>query len=132
MKRFILLISLVILGGAGRAWAGDLIGFQMYSWKAGSEWRYAVLEGSGTVRSAEQIRSTKTRLKNLTFLKVRLASLPTKETVFWRVEPQRGFVEPPQEMIHEIKDYADGLQLHVLLPGDANIEDPIEKVLQVH
>ncbi len=132
MKRLILVIAFVFLAGIGRVWASDRIGFQMYSWKAGSEWRYAVLEGSATVRSAEQIRSSKNRLKNLTFLKGRLAGLPASETVYWRVEPQRGFIEPSQEIIHEIKEYADGLQLRVLLPGDPNIEDPMEKVLQVH
>jgi hypothetical protein len=131
MKPFAFIIAAVLLTGIGRVGASDLIGFQMYSWKAGSEWRYAVLEGSATVRSAEEIRSTKNRLKNLTFLKGRLAGLPASETIYWRVEPKRGFIEPSQEIIHEIKEYAVGLQLHVLLPGDPDIEDPMEKVLQV-
>jgi hypothetical protein len=119
-----------LLSVKARAESARPIGFELYSWTAGSTWRYAVLEGTATQRSTQKIQSKANQLKNLTFLKGRLASIPAHEAIFWRVEPTRGFTLPSKETIQEIKDYAEGLQLKIILPGETNRTDPIDKILR--
>ena len=111
-------VILSVLSGLAHSDTGAPIGFELYSWKAGQDWRYAVFEGTGTARSTETIRKRKNRLNNLTFLKGRLASLPSNEILYWREDKARGFVMPPKETIQEIKEYATGLQLDIQLTGE--------------
>ncbi len=96
--------------------SGQPIGFELFSWKAGGEWNFAVFEGTATHKSADTIRGRKNRLKNLSYLKGRLASLPSKEVLYWRQDPARDFVLPPKEIIQQVKEYAEGLQLDIELP----------------
>jgi hypothetical protein len=94
------------------------IGFELYSWKNGANWSFSVLEGTSTVRSEETIRARKTTLKNLTFLKGRLASLPAGEIVYWREDRARGFRLPSRETIEELKRFSEGNQVTIVLPED--------------
>ncbi len=94
------------------------IGFELYSWKSGKNWKYAVFEGTTTARDVSTIESKETALKGITFLKGRLAVLPTGESVYWRKDPRRGLRLPPREIIKEIADYAEAIQVHFILPED--------------
>jgi hypothetical protein len=95
------------------------IGFELYSWQNGAHWSFAVLDGTSTVRSAEAIRTRKTALKNLTYLKGRLASLPAGEIVYWREDRARGFRLPTRETIEDLKRFSEGNQITIVLPEDA-------------
>ena len=117
---WVLLAAFLPVSGWGAIHVGPAprIGFSLYSWKVGSDWQYSVLEGTVPVQHVQTVRSKQNRLKNITFLKGRLASLPTGETVYWLENRSQGFILPPQETIHQIKEYTEGLQLHLLLPED--------------
>ena len=98
------------------AHAADPIGFELYSWKHGSNWYYSVLEGTTTVKDLETIKSRRITLKGMSFLKGRLASLPTGETVYWRQDTRRGLQLPSKEIIHDLMGYAEGSQITIVLP----------------
>ena len=111
------------LGGAkvARADSGAPIGFELYSWKSSGDWRYAVFEGTAAARSTEMVRARKTRLNNINYLKGRLAGLPSKEIVYWRQDPARGFVLPPKEIILQIREFAESLQLDIETPTEPQL-----------
>jgi hypothetical protein len=116
-----ILIGAILCGGGATSVAAEdsPIGFELYSWQSDhGSWRYAVLEGTTTHPAAERIRSPKKLLKNLTYLKGRLATLPPGEIVYWRKDPSRGFALPDREVIEDVRRYSEGNQLHVLLPGE--------------
>jgi hypothetical protein len=122
MKTIFVLSGLFILTALRpcglRAEADERIGFELYSWQANGAWRYAVIEGTATAKPSSQIRATKTRLRNLTYVKGRLASLPAGESIYWRRDSARGFTMPDKETVQDLKRYAEGLQLHVIMPED--------------
>ena len=97
----------------------ERIGYDLYSWKGPSDWQFSVLEGTVPVRDVDLIRSRKNRLKNLTYLKGRLATIPAGETIFWRENKKEGLTLPDKETIRAVQDYTDGLQVHLLLPENA-------------
>jgi len=106
------------LCGPSRALAADReIGFELYSWKTGPDWYFSILEGTATVRSLEAIKSPKVQLRGTVFLKGRLASLPTGETLYWRTDKNRGLALPPQEIIHDIARFAATSQIHLMVAG---------------
>ncbi len=94
------------------------IGFELYSWKKGTEWYFSVLEGTTTVRQLSQIQDRDHQLRGVVFLKGRLASLPSGEKVYWREKPKRGLKLPPKEMIYDINRFADASQLQLILPNE--------------
>jgi hypothetical protein len=92
--------------------------FELYSWQQGKEWRYSLWEGTTTVRSPETVRARKNQLPNTTFLKGRIAALPTGGRVYWRENRSAGFSLPSQELTKEIREFAEGSQVKILLPED--------------
>jgi hypothetical protein len=123
MTRPLLCLSIVALtlglsSIRAKADSTALIGFELYSWKDGAEWRYAVLEGTTTPRSAERIHARQNRLKDMTYLKGRLAALPANDILYWREDKRRNFNLPPKEITHQVQEYTEALQLHLHLPGE--------------
>src|SRR5436190_11679065 len=117
------LTFLILTLGAVLAQGFDLdespkIGFELYSWQSKGTWRYAVMEGTTTVHSASVIQAPRTRLKNITYLKGRLATLQPGETVYWRHQAARGFGLPSKEIVEDLRRYADGLQIKLILPDE--------------
>jgi hypothetical protein len=112
-------LAVILLGLAGLICAEPLgpSGFELYSWPVASGWNFVVLEGTTTTRSLAAIKSSKTRLKNVTYLKGRLASLPDGETVYWRENKKRGLILPPKEIVRDLNEFARTSQLKLLLPG---------------
>jgi hypothetical protein len=128
---WIVSVGLIFLSLCSHAESAQPIGFELYSWKAGGEWRYAVLEGTVPVHSSETIRSRKNSLKNLTYLKGRLAGLPSKEIIYWREDKSLGFNLPSKEIVQQIEEYAEGLQLDIVLPHKEELPGrPAERQLE--
>ena len=103
-------------------------GYELYSWQAGTNWNFAVLEGTGPVRSLSVIRDRKTRLKDTTFLKGRLASLPQGEVIYWREDKARNLLLPPKEIQHELNEFCSTAQLKLLLPGQTKTSKATEEI----
>jgi hypothetical protein len=115
MKRLLLLMALCVGGTAG---ASAEIGFELYSWRAGSQWNYAIFEGTSSARTPQIIRAPRTRLRDNTFLKGRIASLPSGDKLYWREDPKRGFRLPPQEVVSDIEQFAASSHIALFLPGE--------------
>jgi hypothetical protein len=100
----------------------------LYSWQAGSNWNYAVLEGTTTVRPLKQIQTPKNRLKGISYLKGRIAGLPAGETLYWREDKSRGLRLPSKEMILEINQFAKASHIRLLLPGQTTASKASEEI----
>lgn len=102
-------------------------GYELFSWKVGSQWRYAIIEGTSTVRT-RALRSTHQVLKNDNALKGRIATLPSGEKLYWRTEPRLGFILPPHEVIAGLEQFATGAHIQLLLPGQNTDSKALEQL----
>src|SRR5882762_7344682 len=87
----IFLIAAVLLGA--RIGAADaatpsksLKGWELYSWREGTEWRFSLLVGTNAAKSCAMIKNDKAT-KTLAQLEAALAALAPLDEVYW---------EPPQ------------------------------------
>ena len=58
-------------------------GVELYSWRAGDEWRFSLLIGTNRVKFEREIKSPAATLANLADLKKKLAQLAPGEQVSW-------------------------------------------------
>jgi hypothetical protein len=90
-------------------------GYELYSWQAQGDWRFALVLGTNRLKTYDEIASPGVRVQSLEALKGALDQLPRGEQVFWSAWRVSNTVLPPHEMVDEIKAYCEqrGIQLYV-------------------
>ena len=100
-----------------------LLGFQLYSWKAGDgSWSFFVRPDLNSNLPAEVVFSERTRLRSIEALKSQLEQLPRGATLFWmphieadpnlpKVARSEALGVPPPDIVKEVRGYTDALGL---------------------
>ena len=100
-------------------------GWELYSWRVGDEWRFALLVGTNRIKTSEEI--TTVGLTGIDGIKRALSRVAPGEYVFWEGSVWRRkvrktgheeiapFALPPDELLNEIKAYCEQhrLKLHI-------------------
>jgi hypothetical protein len=120
MKQWLCLVVTALLAaalcGAGRAddereKKPRFKGVELYSWKdKGGAWHYALLNGTNDIKTEEQVKLAKSRVKGTQELKKALARLAVGEHVSW-THRIKGFAFPPQATQKEIEKAARQAQI---------------------
>jgi hypothetical protein len=115
MKRLLGLTTTVLTAVAlcGVCWADEkreerprFKGVELYSWKdKDGAWQFALLNGTNRLKTEDEVKAARTRVKGARELKKSLAHLAVGEQVFW-THPIKGFEFPPQATREEIEKAA--------------------------
>ncbi len=82
-------------------------GVELYSWtEKGDNWVFVLLNGTNRLKTEEEIKGAKNRIKNVADLKKALARLAVGERVSW-THPIEGFTFPPEATRKEIEKAAE-------------------------
>lgn len=73
-------------------------GWELYSWKEGDSWQYAMLMGTNRLKTCKEIKAAKLPL-TLAALETNFSNLAENEIVFWsNSQLQCGLSLPPAEL----------------------------------
>lgn len=88
-------------------------GWELYSWQAGGEWRFALVPGTNRNKTVEEIK-TGPQVAGVEAIKAQLAGLARGEEVFWATQGP-DYARPPQNTVAAVKDFCEsaGLTLHL-------------------
>jgi hypothetical protein len=105
MKQLLcLIIAVLTMAALHRAcWADEnredkprFKGVELYSWKdKGGDWTFVLLNGTNRLKTEEEVKGAKNKLKGAEDLKKALARLAVGEQVSW-THPINGFEFPPE------------------------------------
>jgi len=71
-------------------------GVELYSWKdKGGDWMFVLLDGTNRLKTEEEVKGAKNKVKGAEDLKKALARLAVGEQVSW-THPIKGFEFPPE------------------------------------
>lgn len=82
-------------------------GYELYSWKTGGQWNFALLVGTNRFKTRKEITSPKVRLKGVEALKEELERLEKGEWITWSSKPKLQIVLPSETIVEEVKDYCN-------------------------
>lgn len=90
-------------------------GHELYSWQRGSEWAFALLPGTGKIRTFEEVTRPEITLSTITDLKNKLRGLPRGTQIVWSTHQVSNMVMPSNETIATIQGYCAqrGLDLEI-------------------
>ncbi len=96
-------------------------GWELYSWKDGSKWRYSLLVGTNRTKFCSEVKDEKS-VKTLEQLETSLAELKPAEWVTWERAKAPNLSDPcelslpPADVVKRVKDLAKKLDisLHVV------------------
>lgn len=89
-------------------------GYELYSWPAGDEWYFSVLEGTNRLKTYEEVTAPGVAIKGVDSVVARLGQLAKGAQVTWS-RSITGLSFPPEEMMSRVKGAASGsgLELHI-------------------
>jgi hypothetical protein len=91
-------------------------GVELYSWRdKGGDWEFVLLNGTNRLKTEEEVKSAKTKVKGADELKKALDRLAVGEQVFW-MHPIRGFEYPARELREEIEKAAKEANVDLKTP----------------
>ena len=81
-------------------------GYELYSWQDGTDWRFALLEGTNRLKTLDEIKSPAVTLNDVAALDRTLGTLASGEQVFWEAaswidhtsSPAGSIALPPAEL----------------------------------
>ena len=83
-------------------------GYELYSWQADGNWRYALLPGTNRNKTQAEVVAAAT---DLSTLKRQLSVLAVREYVFWVPTPDSRVSLPDAAIVADVSDYCRTLQL---------------------
>ncbi|MDD2773637.1 MAG: hypothetical protein PHP45_08065 [Elusimicrobiales bacterium] len=91
-------------------------GYELYSWKAGEEWKFALLEGTNRLKTYGEITASPNAAIGADGATVQLSALASGEQIFWNLRRIEGFSLPTDEIIAKITAYCQkrGLLLEII------------------
>ncbi len=104
-------------GGSGKL--RMLKGWELYSWKAGEEWRFSLLWGTNRNKFCGEARNEAAAL-TLEQLEAKLEELEEGEYVTWLPGLRQGNCElayPPQDVMEQVRRFCLRLGLHLGASG---------------
>jgi hypothetical protein len=90
-------------------------GVELYSWQEKGDWWFVLLNGTNRVKTKNEVKAARNRIKGADNLKREIARLAVGEQVFWTL-PAKGFELPPKEVQQAISKVARGakIDLHIV------------------
>ena len=101
----------------------SLKGYELYSWEEEGQWHFALITGTNSIKTLEEITSEEDFISETGWVKIQvvgadaikdvLGHLPEGESVFWCDELHIGqptetdFQLPPEQITHAIEEYAN-------------------------
>lgn len=107
-------------GSPARATRTAFKGYELYTWRSGAGWRFAVLSGTNRTKSLAEVAAAPAL--TLAQLKTRLSAMAVGETVSWsndHVGQAKGGLRlerPDPALTTDLKTLAEQLQIHLYLP----------------
>jgi hypothetical protein len=110
-------------------------GYELYSWKAGREWRFTLITGTNRLKTVAELTSrdniveddwVKVTVRSVSTLKDALDLLPSGTHVLWRGAPdlpsgsvlsRRTLELPPASLVDEIKAHSSELGISLGISG---------------
>src|ERR1035437_5118587 len=96
MKRWFLIsilsLGLISAGSMGWAASNEAYVYELYSWKSGNEWTYALLPMSKGHRIDTEILQAG-RLRGASKLKEKFLGMKDGDMIVWKVRTDRGMVD---------------------------------------
>jgi hypothetical protein len=94
-------------------------GYEMYSWQAQGEWRFALVIGTNYAKTHSEISRPEVRLQSLEALKCRLGQLPSGERVVWSDLWVPNTALPPDDIVEEVRAYCEHRGIQLTMPVQA-------------
>ncbi len=100
-------------------------GYELYSWKVGTDWNYTLITGTNRPKTFEEVSAatgvvddhgwTKITLRGVQKTAQVMARLPKGESVVWTCPAGQGYSWPEEDVIAQISDAAQsrGLDFRV-------------------
>ncbi|MEW6208682.1 MAG: hypothetical protein AB1631_09970 [Acidobacteriota bacterium] len=76
--------------------------YELYSWKQGSVWHYALFEEGTRAGSYEELISNRSALKGTAALEAALKKLPKGKEVLWMSDAPQGMGKPDGKVVPDI------------------------------
>jgi len=92
-------------------------GYELYTWQANGEWRYALVAGTNRLKTYDEIVAPSTAIKSIDELQSQLARLAKGEEIVWGTWVDARLALPPQPVIDEIQKVCQELGLNLTLAG---------------
>lgn len=121
LRRLVLFVALSCAIPAPAA-AGELKGYELYSWKGEqSQWLYALLPGTNRLKSEDEILSAGISEARL---RIEISKLEPIESVIWCAPPgseiQPRLAYPPADVVESLRALAREHEVHLVLCDDEN------------
>jgi hypothetical protein len=134
MRAILSLLALICitvpLFGKNQKKAGEAvpIGYELYSWReASGEWNFCILYTTSIGKTVKQVFDDKRTLRGFDQLKRKLDTLPEGARVSWlnriplskgpKAKGSEGLGYPPSDVIQEIRHYAEGRNIKIVIHG---------------
>ena len=106
-------LASVSLADAEREEKPRFKGVELYSWQdAENKWTFVMLDGTNRLKSPEEIKKAKGRLKGVASLKQAFGLLAEDERVSW-LHPVEGFEFPPKAAQEELATAAKEAEIEL-------------------
>lgn len=84
--------------------------YEIYSWKNGNEWDYAVIPaGHNEAKAAVEIKQAGGPLRGASKVKEKLLAMKEGDQISWQERPKSDMVYPPNLVMEDINQYAQSV-----------------------
>ena len=90
-------------------------GYELYSWKDGSQWRFSILVGTNREKTLDEIKSADVAISGVDELKSTLEQIPSGQYITWSTRETLSF--PPEDILKQVEQTCNdkGLILNIAL-----------------
>ena len=101
--------------------------FELYSWKSGNEWEYALVPaGSNSTKAAVELKNDGGPLHGAGKMKETLLKMKEGDKISWQERADSGLVYPPDLVMDDIKGYAQSVGVKLQAPVAQQEEEKFE------
>lgn len=80
-------------------------GYELYSWRDGTQWNFSLLAGTNREKSLSEIKSADITLPGIGALRTTLEKIPAGQYVTWAAKESLSF--PPNEIIQQVEQICE-------------------------
>jgi len=80
-------------------------GYELYSWRDGTTWKFSLLVGTNREKSLDEIKSADVVLSSVDALETALQQMPAGQYITWSSKEMLSF--PPQDIIEQVENICE-------------------------
>ncbi len=112
-----LLFSVLIGFGLALATPAYAEHYDLFSWKAGNDWAFAILSGmNNSTKAAVEIKNQAGHVLGVGPIKSKILSMKEGDSITWLVRPESGMRYPSDSAFMDLQDYALSLGVKLSKP----------------